>query len=166
MYAAYPIYYPSSRYAREHDEFSLWRESKKINRELNDFFTDRAADAYYDRALPDFIKELTDTYGLERSIFVLSRTVVEADWDKRYDGEVRQRAGRVDFQDMKEAGRKIREGQPKHTVFDTSGDLTSNVHPCIINDIFRLLMKAEQEQAHLPQADMTEENELDEGAEI
>jgi hypothetical protein len=161
MYAAYPVYYPSAMYARLHDEFGLWRESKKINRELCDFLGDKAADAHYDRTMPDFIKELTDTFGLERSIFVMSRVVIAADWDKRYDGDVRKRAEKVDFQDMKEARRQIEEGQPKHTVIDKSGDLGSNVHPCILNEIYRHLMKLEQEQVNLPPADISEENELD-----
>ena len=163
MYAAYPIYYPSSFYARLHDEFNLWRESKKINLALTDFINDKAADAHYDRTMPEFIKELTDTFGLERSIFVMSRFVVAADWDGRYDKDVKERAGMVDFQDMKEAERQRAQGQD---YADRSGDICSNVHPCILNEVFRALMKMEQEQVNLPDADQSPDNELDEGAEI
>jgi hypothetical protein len=153
-------------YARLHDEFRLWRESKKINCELCDYLGDKATDAHYDRTMPGFIKELTDTFGLERSIYVMSRIVIAADWDKRYDRDVRERAEKVDFEDMKEAQRQIAEGQPKHTVIDKSGDICSNVHPCILNEIYRHLMEMEREQVNLPQADVSEENERDEGAEI
>jgi hypothetical protein len=152
-------------YARLNDEFRLWRESKKINCELCDFLGDKATDAHYDRTMPDFIKELTDTYGLERSVFVMSRIVIAADWDGRYDKIAKERAGQVDFQDMKQAEKEIAEGRPKHTVYDKSGDLCSNVHPCILNEIYRHLMKMEQEQVNLPPADVEQDNELDEGAE-
>jgi hypothetical protein len=165
MYGTYPVYYPSAMYARLNDEFRLWRESKKINCELCDYLGDKATDAHYDRTMPDFIKELTGTYGLERSIFVMSRIVIAADWDKRYDSDVRERAERVDFQDMKQAQKEIEEGQPKHTVIDKSGDLCSNVHPLILNEVFRHLMKMEQEQVNLPDTERPHENELDEGAE-
>jgi len=165
MYATYPVYYPSAMYARLHDEFNLWRQSKRINLELCELLREKAANAHYDRTMPDFIKELTDTYGLERSIFVMSRIVIAADWDKRYDTDVRERAERVDFQDMKEAERQLAEGQPKHTVIDKSSDLCSNVHPCFLNEIFRHLMKMEQEQVNLPNEEQHHENELDEGVE-
>lgn len=165
MYATYPIYYPSARYARDNGEIDLWRQSKRINRELCEFLREKAADAHYDHTMPDFIKELTDTYGLERSIFVMARIVIAADWDRRYDNDVRERAERVDFQDMKEAERQRTEGQTPNYL-DRSGDLTSNVHPCILNEIFRNLMKMEQEQVNLPQADAPRDNALDEGAEI
>ena len=164
MYAAYPIYYPSSFYARLHDELGLWRESKKINLVLAEFINDKATDAYYDRIMPDLIKELTDTFGIERSIFVMSRFVVAADWDKRYDSDVRARAERVDFQDMKEVERQHTEENNPDFV-DRSGDLTSNIHPIILNEIFRALMKMEQEQPNLPSADVEQDNELAEGVE-
>jgi hypothetical protein len=93
----------------------------------------------------------------------MSRFVVAADWDKRYDSGVRARAEQVDFQDMKEAERQRAEG---HDYLDRSGDICSNVHPCILNDIFRSLIKMEQEQVNLPDDDQASEDEQDEGAEI
>ena len=166
MYQTYPVYIPSARYARENDEIVLWRESFKINKECRDFINEKAAPAYHDRKLPEFITELTDTFGLERSMFVMARFVVAADWDKRYDNSVRERAERFDFQDMKESRALYETGQDPHRTADRTADLYSNVHPCILNDAFRRQMKLEQEQVNLPQTDISEENERDEGVEI
>jgi hypothetical protein len=152
-------------YARLHDEINLWRQSKKINLELIESINNNAANAYYDKTLPDFIKEITDTYGLERSIFFISRVVVAADWDKRYSSDVRARAEQVDLQDMKEGEKLYEAGKDPMRTADPTNYLYSNVHPCILNDVFRLLMKMEQEQISLPSADAENENERDKGAE-
>lgn len=148
MYA-YPIYFPSARYARENEEIDLWRESYKINIECRDFINEKASPAYHDHALPSFIKELTDNFGLERSMYVVGRFVVAADWDGRYGRDVKAWAGQIDFQDM--------ENRELH--------LYSNVHPCILDAVFRNLMRIEQAQVNLPTSDLPHEIEHDEGAE-
>lgn len=166
MYATYPIYYPSARYARENGEIDLWRESHKINRECRNFINKNASPAYHGHNLPEFIKELTDTFGLERAMYVIARTIVNSDWDKRYYNDARSRAELFDFQDMKEAVRLRESGQDPYRTADNTTSLCSNVHPVMLNDIFRFMMKMEQEQANIPAADNTPDNELDEGAEI
>jgi hypothetical protein len=103
-------------YARENGELELWRESFKINKECRKYINEKASVSYHDQALPDFIKELTDTFGLERSIYVMARFVVAAEWDKRYDTVVKERASKVDFQDLKEAEKQIAEGHSPHDV--------------------------------------------------
>jgi hypothetical protein len=166
MYAAYPVYYPSARWARENGEIDLWRESHNINQICKDFIGEKASPAYHCQALPDFISELTDEYGLERAMYVIGRTVMGADWDKRYDGSVRERAARFGYQDMKEGQALRDEGKDPYRSADKTINITSNVHPCILNAVFRSLMKMEQEQVNLPTADVDRDNERDEGAEI
>jgi len=158
MYATYPIYMPSARYARENGEIELWRESKKINLDLMWQINDNASNAYYDRLLPEFINTLTETYGLERSMFVTARFIVAADWDGRYDKRAKERAAQFDFQDMKEAERQHKE-ENNPSYLDRSGDICSNVHPCILNEIFRYLMKMEREQPNLPPVEAEHDNE-------
>jgi hypothetical protein len=166
MYATYPVYYPSARYARENGEIDLWRESHNINQICKDFIGEKAAPAYHCHALPDFISELTDEYGPERAMYVIGRTVMGADWDKRYDSNVRERAARFGYHDMKE-GLALREaGKDPYRFSDRTTNIISDVHPCILNDTFRALMKMEQEQAVLPSADADRDNGFDEGAEI
>ena len=166
MYQTYPIYIPSARYAREHDEIALWRESYKINRECKKFINENASRAYHDHRLDIFVKELTDTFGLERSIYVIARTIVDADWDKRYYPDAKSRAARFDFQDMKEAEKLHEAGQDPNRTADNTVSLRSNVHPVMLNDIFRFMMKMEIEQAETLTAGDSLDNELDEGVEI
>ena len=166
MYQTYPIYIPSVRYAKENNELALWRESYKINQECRDYINSESSMAYHERRLPEFIKELTGTFGLERSMFVIARFIAAADWDGRYYSEVKNRAAQFDFQDMKEGKALYEAGKDPHRTADHTIHLYSNVHPCILNDIFRSLMKMEQDQTDLRQADNLRDNALDEGAEI
>ena len=166
MYATYPVYIPSARYARENDEIVLWRESYKINKECRDFINEKASPAYHDHRLDIFIKELTDTFGLERSMYVIARSIVCADWDKRYYNDARNRAELFSFRDMIEAAQLHENGQDPYRTADNTTSICSNVHPVMLNDIFRFMMKMEQEQANIPATDNSCDNELDEGAEI
>ena len=161
MYATYPIYYPSARWARENDEMALWRESYKINKECKNFLKDEGSMAYHEERLPDFVKQLAELYGLERAMYVIGRTIVGSDWDKRYYADVRERAEQFSFRDMKEAKAAYEEGNDPYRTADNTTSYISDVHPVILNAIFRDLMKIEQEQVNLPTADIAEENELD-----
>jgi hypothetical protein len=166
MYATYPVYYPSARWARENGEIDLWRQSHNINQICKCFINEKASLAYHYEALPDFVDELTDEYGSERAMYVIGRTVMGADWDRRYDNSVRERVAQFGYHDMKE-GQALREaGKDPYRRADSTINITSNVHPCILNSIFHSLMKKEPEQINLPQPDTTEENERDAGAEI
>ena len=166
MYAAYPVYIPSNRYAEENGEIDLWRESYKINKECRDFINEKGAPAYYDRTFPEFIKELTDIFGLERAMFVMGRIIVSADWDRRYDGDVKMRAEQFNYCDMKEGNALYEAGQDPYRTADWTRDLYSNVHPCILNDIFRSLMKMERDNHYLPADDNSPDKEHDEGVEM
>ena len=160
MYATYPIYNPSWYYAKENGELDLWKESHKINKDCRDFINEKAGNAYHDRLLPEFIKELTETFGLERSVFVTARFVVTADWDGRYGSDVKERAALVDFQDITDTATRRDAGEHiKMSTVDRTQDLYSNVHPCILNDIFRSLMKIEKEQINIPSAEAEQDNE-------
>ncbi|MDR1320671.1 MAG: DUF3849 domain-containing protein [Gracilibacteraceae bacterium] len=162
MHATYPVYYPSARWARENGETNLWRESHKINKACKKFIGEKASPAYYDRALPDFINELTGEYGLERAMYVIGRTVMAADQDRRYDSNVRERAARFIYQDMRE-GQALREaGEDPYRSANNTISIISNVHPCILNDVFRSLMQMEMEQINPHQAGVTEASELEE----
>ena len=166
MYTTYPVYYPSARWARENDEIELWRESYKINNECRDFINGNAGKAHHNEELPGFIKELTDAFGVERAMYVIARTIVGADWDRRYYNDVRSRAESFPFQDMEEAAQLRENGQDPYRTADKTAYLCSDVHPVMLNAIFRCLMKMEQEQVNLPQAEADRSSELDEGAEI
>ena len=160
MYATYPIYYPSVRWAKENGEIELWRESFKINKECKGFIFMKAGAEYHNQNLPGFIADLTERYGLERAMFVIGRTIVDSKWEERYDESSRKRAGQFDYRDMKEARAQYEAGENPHKV-DVSDNYLLNVHPVMLNAIFRSLMEMEQEQINLPSADVEQDNELD-----
>jgi hypothetical protein len=164
MYAAYPIYYPSVRWARENGEIELWRESFKINKECKAHIFANATHEYHSQNLPELIKQLTDLYGLERVMFVIGRTIIDSEWEERYDKTSRERAGRIDYQDMKEARAQYEAGE-NPCKSDVSDHYLINIHPVILNTLFRWLIEKEQEQVILPDTDQLPENELDEGVE-
>jgi hypothetical protein len=121
--------------------------------------------AYHEERLPAFVKELTDLYGIERAMYVIGRTVVGAEWDKRYDHGVKTRAEQFNYRDMKEGKALYEEGKDPYKTADSTTSYCSDVHPCMLNAIFRSLMKMEQAQVNLPSADVDRDNELDGEAE-
>lgn len=165
MYATYPIYIPSARYARENGEIELWRESFKINKDCKNYISDNAPSAYHDENLPEFIKNATEIFGAERVMYVIGRTVLQADWDKRYYSEVRQCAEKFSYRDMKEGKTLYEEGKDPCRTADHTTALCSNVHPVMLNAIFYSIMNKEREQVNLPAPDIDRSSEHDEGAE-
>jgi hypothetical protein len=99
-------------------------------------------------------------------MYVIGRTIVGADWDGRYDRNVKERAAQFDYQDMKEGQELRAAGKDPYRSADRSIYFISNVHPCILNLTFSSLMKLEQEQVNLPQQPEQVENECDESAEL
>ena len=84
MYAAIPVYYPSLEEAARKDEAALWCDSYNINMDCRNFIQDKAMTAMNSRELDSFIGELVRFYGVERAIYVLSRTIQFSDWDSRF----------------------------------------------------------------------------------
>lgn len=154
MYAIIPVYYPSVETASRQNEMELWRESRSINMDCKRFIEDRASTAYNTRELDLFIKDLVEQYGVERAMYVLARTVQYMEWDGRFSAMVRERAVGFDFPDTRTQAVKKALTQSDAAYADRSRVYITDVHPCIINDIFKELMKSEK------QKDVEDENEL------
>jgi hypothetical protein len=90
----------------------------------------------------------------------MARFIVAADWDKRYDSNVKERAERFNVADMKEGKALEESGQGPYKTADSTRVLYSNVHPVKLNAVFRSLMKMEQEQVNSPFAYAEHDNEL------
>lgn len=75
MYATIPVYYPSLEEASRRNEAALWCDSYNINMDCRNFIQDKAMTAMNSRELDSFIGELVRFYGVERAIYVLSRTI-------------------------------------------------------------------------------------------
>ena len=106
------------------------------------------------RELDSFIGELVRFYGVERAIYVLSRTIQFSDWDSRFDQAVLDRAGKTDFPDT-------REPREAHQVDPTTRYVTE-IDPCVANAIFMKLMELEEEQEATAQMENDGQKELDE----
>lgn len=135
MYATLPVYYPSFRYAREHDEVELWRESHRINVECKGQINRRALEAQNSRELALMVDDLIRVYGVERTLCVLSRTIQFKDWDERLSQAVRKRAKRFQFIE-----------QELEDTSATKQYICADLDPCIADALYRRLMEKEQEQ--------------------
>ena len=93
-------------------------------------------------------------YGVERAIYVLSRTIQFSDWDSRFDQAVLDRAGQTDFPDA-------RTPRDKNHVDPTTRYVTE-IDPCAVNAIFMKLMELEEEQEATTQMENDGQKELDE----
>ena len=147
MYAAIPVYYPSLEEAARKDEAALWCDSYNINMDCRNFIQ-------ASRELDSFIGELVRFYGVERAIYVLSRTVQFSDWDSRFDQAVLDRAGQTDFPDA-------RTPRDENHVDPTTRYVTE-IDPCVANAIFMKLMELEEEQEAIAQMENDGQKELDE----
>ena len=101
MYAGYPIYTPSQKYAFEHDEYELWKESFNINMKCKEFITDNIYFLRQNGNYKGFINELTETFGLERAMFVLARSLQNEDFDDRLGEVVKKRTEYFEYEDGK-----------------------------------------------------------------
>ena len=154
MYAAIPVYYPSLEEAARKDEAALWCDSYNINMDCRNFIQDKAMTAMNSRELDSFIGELVRVYGVERAIYVLSRTIQFSDWDSRFDQTVLDRAGQTDFPDA-------RTPRDENHVDPTTRYVTE-IDPCVANAIFMKLMELEEEQEAIAQMENDGQKELDE----
>ena len=91
-------------------------------------------------------------YGVERAIYVLSRTIQFSDWDSRFDQAVLDRAGQTDFPDA-------RTPRDENHVDPTTRYVTE-LDPCAVNAIFMKLMELEEEQEETNHMDEIEQDEL------
>lgn len=154
MYAAIPVYYPPLEEAARKDEAALWRDSYNINMDCRNFIQDKAMTAMNSRELDSFIGELVRFYGVERAVYVLSRTIQFSDWDSRFDQAVLDRAGQTDFPDA-------RTPRDENHV-DPTTRYVMELDPCAVNAIFMKLMELEEEQEATTQMENDGQTELDE----
>ena len=154
MYATIPVYYPSLEEAARKDEAALWCDSYNINMSCRNFIQDKAMPAMNSRELDSFIGELVRFYGVERAIYVLSRTIQFSDWDSRFDQTVLDRAGQTDFPDA-------RTPRDENHVDPTTRYVTE-IDPCAVNAIFMKLMELEEEQEATTQMENDGQKDLDE----
>jgi len=91
--------------------------------------------SYHERKLPEFLKEIIDAHEQECVRQVLAATINHAPWDGRYYSEVKEWAAQVEpFPQFPGHQGELRDFY----------ELCIDVHPVIVNDTARLLMKWEK----------------------
>ena len=79
-----PVYPHSGEYAREHGEVKQYRESRKANISCRAAIEDAITKHYRENRLDDAaVKEVVDTFGYDRTLYVLAATVQHKEWDGR-----------------------------------------------------------------------------------
>ena len=81
-----PVYRGSGSYARENNELEQYRESRKANVTCMEAINSAIAENYGDNRLNvnQAIRQVVDTFGYERTLYVLANTVQHKDWDGRF----------------------------------------------------------------------------------
>lgn len=83
-----PVYQQSAAYAREHNEFDAWKSSHRANIACRDAIEKAIAARYADNRLNmACVKDVTDRFGLERTMYVVANTIRDKDWDGRFSDE-------------------------------------------------------------------------------
>ena len=94
-----PIYNNTVAYASEHDELDEYRASFKANMACRAAITEALAKHYKDNRLDttSALKELTESFTLERIALVMAVTVREQEWDGRISHTNKEWAKSVPF---------------------------------------------------------------------
>ena len=141
MYATIPIYYPSLEEAERNNEKDLWLDSYNINMACKRAIEDRAATAMNTRELDSLIDDLVSEYGIERAMYVLSRTIQFRDWDGRFSEIVKNRAAGFEFPDAAKAGVSEMSGEKKTN--DRTQEYLTALDPCALDQMYQRLMQEE-----------------------
>ena len=134
-------------------EMDTWRICHQANYACKIQFDKEYGPAYHDRRVPEFLREMTERYGIDRCKLVLASTIQLSDHDGRY------------YPDIKEAAGKVHIPGATNDHHDVRRTYQVTCHPVMVNAAFRDLLAMEKEQAHAKDAEHTEEKTVRTGRE-
>ena len=138
-----PVYpYPAS-YAQEHGELEQYRASSRANIACKEAIEAAIREHYHDNQLDSqAAAQVVNVFGLDRTLFVLSNTVQQKDWDARFSPGNKEWAKTIPIQKNPDAWGADRNAQ---FVVNSHSGLT---------DLFLSTVRQEycqkQEKAHKP----------------
>ena len=92
-----PVYNHSGTYAHEHGELEAYRASRNANIACRDTIDDAISRHYNDNSLhADAVTEVIDSFGFERTMYILANTVRQQNWDGRYSSSNKKWAQTID----------------------------------------------------------------------
>lgn len=134
-------------------EMDTWRICHQANYACKIQFDKEYGPAYHDRRVPEFLREMTERYGIDRCKLVLASTIQLANHDGRY------------YPDIKEAAGKVHIPGATNDHHDVRRTYQVTCHPVMVNVAFRDLLAMEKEQTHAKDAEHTEEKTVRTGRE-
>ena len=126
-------------------EMDTWRICHQANYACKIQFDKEYGPAYHDRRVPEFLREMTERYWIDRCKLVLASTIQLANHDGRY------------YPDIKEAAGKVHIPGATNDHHDVRRTYQVTCHPVMVNAAFRDLLAMEKEQTHAKDAEHTEE---------
>ena len=138
-----PVYpYPAS-YAQEHGELEQYRASNKANAACKEAIEAAIREYYHDNRLDSqAAAQIINTFGLDRTLYVLANTVQQKDWDGRISPGNKAWAKTIPIHP-----------NPDAWGADRNASFVVNSHPGLIN-LFLSTVRQEycqkQEKAHRP----------------
>ena len=125
------LYTQSFDYAQENGEVKEFQASHKDN--MSCLWDIKATAEIYaiDGRLDDFLKDLTEKYGTERPLYVLSRTIQQVD-DMRFSPEAKQIADKFEYPD-------------KDSVHSFTHLYVTDIKPSVIDNMVYKLNEMQQE---------------------
>lgn len=130
MMKSIPVYPHTDAYASEHGELSQFRESNLANiacRSAIDLEIRRNFDGMYLDAKA--VKTVFDTFGVERTMFVLANTVQQKSWDGRFSAANKQWAATIPVPEDVTGG------------FDRRVQYTATAHPAVLDGFISMARK-------------------------
>lgn len=99
-----PVYPETAAYARAHDEIDQWRKSHRANVDCRVAIEDAISAHYKDNRLNmACVKDVTERFGLDRTVYVVANTIRDNDWDGRISDENKAWAKTIDVKADKNA---------------------------------------------------------------
>lgn len=131
------LYTQSFDYAQEHGEVKEFQASHKDN--MSCLWDIKATAEIYavEGRLDDFLKDLTEKHGVERPLYVLSRTIQQVD-DMRFSPEAKQIADKFEYPD-------------KDSVHSFTHLYVTDIKPSVIDDMVYKLNEMQQELEKAPE---------------
>ncbi len=123
-----PIITESFVEARQNNRLDALWDSINASKSCRDFIDLHLYDAYENRDLKGFVKQLEDNYGMERTMYTLAATIQLKKEDGRFTPEVRKQAARFQFESDQFRLRFLTEQ-----------------HPVRLNHLFEVLMDRAKE---------------------
>lgn len=125
-----PRYVKGFSEAQECEEVHLYHASRRRDVECIRYYDERIHDAHDSHRMKAFTQEWSELFGRDRCKFVLGYTVQRADWDARYAPQAKRDVQQYDY--------------PKSSSFDYFSEYGTNVHPCLVDSSYRILMDLER----------------------